>query len=394
MRTDLTARQVAALRAPGRHRVSDNLFLYLKPPRKAWVHVFVCPVSGVPHEMGLGPYGLNPLPQLKATVLRYRALEREGRCPLCERRGQQQARRAPSFGEVVDAYIRAHQASWRSAEHKRQWGDLRRQAAALWSLPVNAIDTGAVIQTLERGWQEKPATFSRVRARIEAALDFATARGWRAGDNPARWRGHLENLLPAKNKLRPVKHHAALPWSEAPAFWSRLDARSGVPTLALKLIVLTACRRGEVLTARWSEIERDGNGNGPVWTVPGEKMKSGREHRVPLSAPALAVLDALAELRQGEWLFPSSVDGRPLSPPPVIALMQQLAPNATIHGFRSSFRDWCAEATTTRTDIAEAVLAHTIRDRTVAAYQRGDLLSLRAGLMADWARYLTSGGEG
>jgi len=392
-RSELTARQVAVLKTTGRHRVADNLFLLIKPPRKSWLHMFTCPISGREHEMGLGRYGPRPVPQMKATVLRYRAIEQEGRCPLCEQKGRQTRRQIP-FGEVTEAYIRAHQAGWRSAEHKRQWNDLRRQAALLWTLPVTAIDTGAVVAVLEPHWQEKAATFSRVRARIEAVLDFATARGWRAGENPARWKGHLANLLPARGKLKPVVHHAALPWSEAPAFWCRLDARAGLPALVLKLLTLTAVRRGEALNARWDEIELNGDGNGPVWTVPGEKMKSGREHRVPLSGPALAVFESLAERRQGEWLFPGAVNGRPVSSLTVANLMRELAPGVTIHGLRSTFRDWAAEATHVRSDIAEAALAHVVRDKTVAAYQRGDLLALRSELMADWARYLTSGEGG
>jgi integrase len=386
-RTELTARQVTALEAPGRHRVADNLFLLIRPPRKSWLHLFTCPLTGREHEMGLGRYGLRPVPQLKAVVLRYRSMEQEDRCPLCERRGRQPRRSVP-FGEVADAYIRAHQASWRSAEHRRQWNDLRRQAAGLWALPIAAVDTGAVMQALERGWQDRTATFSRVRARIEAVLDFATARGWRSGENPARWRGHLDKLLPRPAKLKPVRHMAALPWSEAPTFWRELEARAGLSALVLKFLVLTAVRRGEALGARWDEIER--NGTGAVWTIPADRMKSGREHRVPLSQPALTVLEVLAKLRQGELLFPGARHGRPLAPPAVLNLMRDLRPGTTVHGMRSTFRDWAAEATHARQDIAEAALAHQIKDKTRAAYQRGDLLALRAALMRDWADYLVS----
>jgi integrase len=388
---ELSARQVVALSEPGRHRVADNLFLLLKPPRKSWVNMFTCPVTRREHEMGLGPVSLVSVPQAKAIVLRHRTLVHEGRCPLCEKRGRIRAPKAVNFREVADLYLRSRQALWRSAEHRRQWDvALATQARAIWDLPVATIDTGAVMQVLEPKWRERAATLSRVHGRIEQILDFATVRGWRSGENPARWRGHLDKLLPSPKKLKPIQHHAALPWSEAPSLWRALTDRADIPAHFLRFLLLTAVRRGEALEARWDEIDAVA----AVWTIPADRTKSGREHRVPLSAPALDVIAALAEVQRNHLLFSGVRHGRPIAATVALELFQSLQPGMTLHGLRATFRTWCAEASNCRQDIAEAALAHVIQDKTAAAYQRGDLLALRARLMADWAEYLSSGREG
>jgi integrase len=379
---ELTARGVAALVAPGRHRVARNLHLAVDDRRRSWVHLFTCPVSGRPHEMGLGPVELVSLTQAKAAVLGYRAIEHTGRCPLCERRGRVEPKRV-LLREVFDLYVKAHQASWRSASHRRQWEQLADQAAPLWNLPIAAIDTGAVMSVLQPGWQDQPVTYSRIRGRLEMLLDFARARGWRAGENPARWKGHLAQLLPKPHRLAQVVHHAALSWQDAPAFYRSLG--SDLPALAVKLLLLTAARRGEALRATWAEIDRDGG----IWTIPAGHTKANREHRVPLSGPALAVLDSLAGIRRDDLLFPGTSYGRPLA----AVSLRRCLPTAggTLHGFRACFRTWAAEAVNARQDVAEAALGHMIKDAVVAAYQRGDLFALRTELMAQWARHLTSG---
>lgn len=338
--------------------------------------------------MGIGPASLVSVPQAKAIVLRHRTLVHDGRCPLCEKRGRTKLPNPIPFKDVAEHYIRSRQALWRSAEHRRQWGiALAGHAKAIWDLPVATIDTGSVMQVLEPEWLDKAPTLSRVRGRIEQVLDFATVRGWRSGPNPAVWRGYLDKLLPSPKKLKPVQHHAALPWSEAPGLWWNLADRTDMPAMALKLLILTAVRRGEVLEARWDEIDRDQS----IWTIPAERTKSGREHRVPLSQPALDVVDTLNSVRRSDLLFPGTRHGRPVAATVVLELFQDLRPGMTLHGLRSTFRTWAAEASrNTRQDIAEAALAHMIEDKTAAAYQRGDLLSLRARLMAEWAQYLTT----
>jgi integrase len=377
---ELTAKAVAAIGVPGRHRVARNLHLMVDDRRRSWVHLFICPLSGRPHEMGLGPAELVSLAEAKAAVLGYRAIEHAGRCPLCERRGRAVPKQV-LFREVFDHYVKAHQASWRSASHRRQWDRLARQAAGLWNLPVAAIDVGAVMGVLQPHWQDQPVTYARVRGRLELLLDFARARGWREGENPARWKGHLAQLLPPPRKLALVVHHAALPWQDTPAFYRTLGA--DLPALAVKLLLLTAVRRGEALRATWAEIDREA----AVWTIPASHTKANREHRVPLSAPALAVLETLAGLRRDDLLFPGAGPGRPLG---AMSLRRHLpADGSTLHGFRASFRTWAAEAANARQDVAEAALGHVIKDAVVAAYQRGDLFALRAELMAQWARHLT-----
>jgi integrase len=349
--------------------------------------MFTCPVTHREHEMGLGPLALVSVPQAKAIVLRHRTLVHEGRCPLCEKRGRQTPRLI-SFGEVAEHYIRSRQASWRSAEHHRQWNvALRTHATALWNLPVTAIDTGAVMQVLEPRWHDRAPTLSRIRGKIEQIIDFATARGWRTGENPARWRGHLDKLLASPKKLKAVQHHAALPWEDAPRLWQELAGRIDTPAQVLKLLLLTATRRAEALEARWEEVDQAA----AIWTLPPRRTKSNREFRVPLAGPTLELIDVLAATRRGDLLFAGVRHGRPIAATVVLDLMRELRPGTTLHGLRSTFRTWAAEATNTRQDIAEAALAHVIEDKTAAAYQRGDLLSLRTKLMVDWAQYLTNG---
>jgi integrase len=385
---ELSARQVAALSDPGRHRVADNLFLLLKPPRKSWLCMFTCPLSRREHEMGLGPFSLVSVPQAKAIVLRHRTLVHEGRCPLCEKRGRTRAPKPVAFKEVAGNYVRSRQALWRSAEHRRQWDvALAMHAKAIWDLPVATIDTGAVMQVLEPEWPTKAPTLSRVRGRIEQILDFAAVRGWRSGENPARWRGHLDKLLPSPKRLKAVQHHAALPWADAPRLWQELAGRTDTPAQVLKLLLLTATRRGEALEACWEEVDLAG----AIWTIPAVRTKSNREHRVPLASPALELIDTMAAVRRNHLLFPGVRHRRPIAATVVLDLMRDLRPGMTLHGLRACFRTWSAESTNVRQDIAEAALAHVIEDKTAAAYQRGDLLTLRAGLMAEWAVYLTGG---
>jgi integrase len=251
-------------------------------------------------------------------------------------------------------------------------------------MPVTAIATGDVLRVLEPLWRTKTETAARLRGRIEQVLDYATAHGWRAGENPARWRGHLAKLLPSPKKIAKVEHHAALPWEGIGAFMVALREQEGTAARALDFTILTGARTGETIGATWAEFDIEA----AVWTIPGERMKAGREHRVPLSRPALAVLNTMAGLRCGEWVFPGGRTGRPLSNMAMVMLLRLMGyENLTVHGFRSSFRDWCSEATNYPREIAEKALAHSVGDETERAYQRGDLLEKRRDLMGAWANF-------
>ena len=233
-------------------------------------------------------------------------------------------------------------------------------------------------------WTAKPETAGRVRGRIESVLDWATARGYRQGENPARWRGHLENLLPKKSKVRRVEHHAALPYPEIAAFIAELHEQEGLAARALEFAILTAARTGEVLGATWAEIDLEGR----LWTVPAERMKAGREHRVPLSETAVAILRAMAEVRTGKHVFPGARADRPLSQMAMLMLLRRMGRDGlTVHGFRSAFSDWCAEQTAFPSEVREMALAHTVGDKVEAAYRRGDLFEKRGQLATAWGRY-------
>jgi integrase len=249
---------------------------------------------------------------------------------------------------------------------------------------VQAVEVGLVLKAIEPIWTEKPETAGRVRGRIESVLDWATARGYRRGENPARWRGHLENLLPYKAKVRRVEHHAALPYAEISAFMVALRQQEGVAARALEFAILTAARTGEVIGARWEEI----NLAEKLWTVPGERMKAGKEHRVPLSAPALAILEDLAKVREGEFVFPGARHGRPISNMAMLMTLRRMKrDDVTAHGFRSCFRDWAAERTTFPAEVAEMALAHSVGDKVEAAYRRGDLFQKRRQLAEAWGKF-------
>ncbi len=255
-------------------------------------------------------------------------------------------------------------------------------------LPVGEVGTEHVLAALEPIWRVKPETATRVRGRVESVLDYATAREWRRGENPARWRGHLANLLPARGKVAPVVHHAALPWPEIGALLPLLRAQEGIAAKALHFLILTAARSGEVLGARWGEVDLASK----VWTVPAARMKAGKEHRVPLSEPALAVLRAMVDLRLVDsaeaFVFPGAQPGRPLSIMAMTMVLRRMKrADLTVHGFRSTFRDWVGEATGTQREVAEAALAHSLADKTEAAYARGDLFAKRVRLMEQWARF-------
>jgi len=344
--------------------------------------------------MGLGTLADVSLSEAREAAQTARKLARQGIDPI-ERRRTQRAEVAAraglnTFAEVADAYIAAHEASWRNAKHRQQWRNTLDTYAMpiLGQVPVAQVDVGSVMRVLEPIWREKTETASRLRGRIESVLDYATARGWRTGDNPARWRGHMDNLLPARSKIALVEHHPALPWREIGPFMATLRDEVGVAALALQFAILTATRTGEAIGAMWSEIDM----KEATWTIPAKRMKAGRGHRVPLSDAAAAVLSEVAKLRfvtgKDGPVFPGGRAGKPLSNMALLMLLRRMKrSDLTAHGFRSTFRDWCAEATNYPREVAEAALAHTLRDKTEAAYQRGDMMEKRRRLMAEWATF-------
>jgi integrase len=337
--------------------------------------------------MGLGPAALVSVVQAKAAAMTHRLAIFQGRCPLAERRGVQASQAPITFGRCLDLYIEAHKAAWRSREHHRQWSvSIRHHAPGLMSLPVSRVDTAAVIATLQPIWHGKTSTASRLRGRIESVLDFAKARGWRNAENPARWRGHLDQMLPPPKRLRPVRHLEAIGWRQLPDLWQQLNLLGdAVPVLALRFTMLTACRRGEVLGATWDEIDLADR----IWTISATRMKGGRIHRVPLSHAAMDILQVMASLRRGKEVFPGATAGRPISGTAVLELMRGLHASATIHGLRSGFRDWCVENGIPH-EVAEMALAHRIGDATVQAYLRGDAFEPRRTVMTQWGDFLSA----
>jgi integrase len=340
--------------------------------------------------MGLGPLHTISLAEARESALMCRKQLREGHDPIEVRKAKRMAekikaaRRVPSFRECAEAYIAAHAAEWTSAKHVGEWAaTLATYAYPIFGdLAVSAIDTGLVMRVLEPHWAAKRESMSRVRGRIESVLGFATVRGYREGDNPARWRGHLSNLLARPAKKAQGEHHTALPYTALPAFMAELRAKDGMPARALEFLILTAARRDEIRLAQWAEIDPAGR----IWTVPGERMKIEREHRVPLSEAAIALLQALP--RRGPYLFPGR--GSALAENTMLHLLRvQLgrAGKATVHGFRSCFVDWATEQTNFPSEVREMALAHAVGDKVEAAYRRGDLFQKRRELAEAWAHY-------
>jgi len=295
--------------------------------------------------------------------------------------------RGKTFEDVAADYIAANEAGWKNAKHAAQWTATLKAYVypIMGKVAVRDVSTDLIVAVLQPLWTTKPETASRVRGRVESVLDFARVRGWRDGENPARWKGNLDHILPRRSKVRAVEHHAALPWREVGTFMVTLAGQKGMAALALRFAVLTAARTGEVLGARWGEIDLSSK----LWTIPATRMKGGREHRVPLSPAVMALLDELPrDDHPGALVFPSSVVTRPLSNMAMtMALRRMNRGEVTVHGFRSRFRDWVSEATGHPRELAEAALAHAVGDKVEAAYQRGDMLDKRRAMMAAWAEF-------
>ena len=392
---DVTVRKATK---PGMLADGGGLYLRIGPTGgKSWV--FRYRRAGRLHDVGLGPLHTVGLADARQKALEHRQARLNGIDPLESRRAGRaaavlDAARAISFSACAQQYIDSHKAGWRNAKHAAQWpASFDAYVYPVFgSLPVQAIDVGLVLSAIEPIWTAKPETASRVRGRIESVLDWATARGYRTGENPARWRGHLENLLPKKSKVRRVEHHAALPYAKIAEFMVGLRQQEEIAARGLEFAILTAARSGEVIGVRWNEIsvaER-------LWTVPAERMKSGREHRVPLSDAALTVIERMVAFRQGDFVFPGAKAKLPISHSAMLTLLRRISgEDLTVHGFRSAFRDWCAEATNFPSEVAEMALAHAVGDKVEAAYRRGDLFEKRRQLAEAWAKYCaTPAGQG
>lgn len=389
---ELGIKAVAAkARVHGNHPVggADGLMLQVRSEHaRSWV--LRAMVNGRRRVIGLGSYSDLSLADARRKAREMRAAIADGVDPVEQRQARRdaalQAMAVLTFDEAARRYIAAKGGEWKNPKHRDQWRNTLATYASpvLGKMRVDAIELRHVENVLVPIWAEKTETASRVRGRIESVLDWATAGGHRTGENPARWKGNLEHRLAAPNKTKRVKHHKALPVDEMHGFMVALAKREGMAARALAFAVLTAARSGEVRGATWNEIDLDA----AVWTIPGERMKAGKEHRVPLSAAAVALLEALPRMA-GDLVFPGQ-SGTPLSDMTLSAVMRRMQVDAVPHGFRSTFRDWAAERTSYPQHVAEMALAHTIGDKVEAAYRRGDLFAKRTKMMADWAGFIAT----
>ncbi|MDO9267652.1 MAG: tyrosine-type recombinase/integrase [Methylobacter sp.] len=390
----LTVKTVEHKKEPGYYADGNNLYLRVTNNlTKSWA--FIYKRNGKRTEIGLGSVDDITLDDArngkegKDGAYQLNALLKSGVDPLFEKQRQSnedKAQRAKfmTFSQCADAYINAHRAGWKNPKHIQQWQNTLSQYAfpVFGDLDVKAIDTGLVIKCLEPIWLTKNETAGRVRGRIESILDWATVHEYRNGVNPARWRGHLDKLLAKPSKVQKTEHHKALPYTEINGFIGQLHQHDGIASKCLEFTILTAARTGEAIGATWGEIDL----NAKTWTIPAVRMKAEREHRVSLSSHAITILTEMAAIRTNDYVFPSNKKG--LSNMAMLAVLKRMdISDITVHGFRSTFRDWSAESTAYPGEVVEMALAHAIKNLTEAAYRRGDLLEKRSRLMEDWARY-------
>lgn len=389
----LNARKVETLTETGRHADGGNLYLAISDNGgKRWVFLYTR--EGKRKEMGLGSASKG---QVSLATARLKAAEARqqldaGLDPLDEKRRNERPedeREIPTFGKFADQYLASHRSRFRNPKHVAQWEmTLKRYCQPIRRKPINLVDTDAVLSVLEPIWQRIPETASRLRGRLENIIDAAKAKGYYHGENPARWRGHLKTLLPQRQKLS-RGHHAALPYDDLPAFMAELRERSSLAALALELCILTATRTSEVLEATWDEFDLDK----ADWIIPKHRMKAGVAHRIPLSGRAVEILKSLPQLEHNDHVFPGNKRGRPLSSMAMAMQLQRMKRDGiTVHGFRSTFRDWAAEQTSFPHETCEHALAHRISDKAEAAYRRGDQFDKRRELMNAWAAFACSAG--
>ncbi|CAG9203785.1 Phage integrase [Burkholderia vietnamiensis] len=375
---------------PGLYADGGGLYLQITTAGvKSWLFRYMR--NGKARGMGLGPVHTIGLADARASALDCRRLLLDGIDPIDSRNAERAAHgiaegNAVTFQYCAEKYIEAHRTGWKNAKHADQWTNTLATYAypTFDSLAVSAIDTALVMKVLEPIWTTKTETASRVRGRIESVLDWATVHGYRVGENPARLKGHLDKLLPKRSRVQKVEHHPALPYADIPDFMNELRAAEGTAARALEFLILTATRTNETIGATWQEFDLDEG----VWVVPAGRMKMRKEHRVPLSARAIALVKAQQKLKRGDYVFPGARDKKPLSNMAMLQLLERMKyDDITVHGFRSTFRDWAGETTHYPREVCEAALAHGIKDKAEAAYARGDLFAKRAALMQDWDKY-------
>lgn len=382
----LCATQVAKLKARGRHADGGGLYLFIDDSgRRRWIFMYTR--AGKRTELGLGSARDMSLASARTEAAAMRTILAAGGDPKAERAKDESV---PTFGESADTFIEAMRPSWRNAKHAAQWTmTLKKYAQSIRAKPVDEIVTQDVLDVLQPLWQRTPETAERLRGRIENVLDAAKARGHRSGENPARWRGHLDQLLPKRQRLS-RGHHKALPYEALPAFMADLLDRDAVAARALEFLILTSARSGEVLGAKLDESDLEKR----VWIIPADRMKAGREHRVPLSPRAIEIVEAMQALALGPYLFPGPKSEAPLSSMAMAMLLRRMKSDVTVHGFRSTFRDWASETTGFSYEVCEMALAHTISNKAEAADRRGDLFEKRRRLMEAWAGYCASADSG
>jgi integrase len=389
----LNALAVRKLKTPGRYLDGGGLLLHVvSASRRSWIYRYI-DTNGRERWLGLGSAATVSLAEAREAAEKAQKLRGQGIDPVDHKRAAKQAAKVEaakqvSFEAATEAFVTTRASGWKQPRHAQQVrGSLARHAfPIIGAMPVGEIDANAVLRVLQPLWHAKTETASRIRSRIEAVLDFASVRGWRSGANPAIWRGNLKLVLPSKRAVRKVEHFAALDWREAPAFMAKLRQRTGMGAAALRFAIMTAARSSEVRGARWNEIDLEN----ATWTIPAARMKAAREHRVPLSPPALAILREQEKLQDGSRLvFLGQRHGTPMSDMTLSAVLKRMdRGEITVHGFRSCFRDWCAEATDHPAYVAEMALAHSAGSAVEKAYRRGDLFDKRRQLMDEWAAYL------
>lgn len=375
---------------PGRHSDGGGLYLNVSPAKtKSWLFMWSVMVTKPDgkrgqrrHEMGLGAYPAVTLSSARTKAAECRQIVAEGGNPIAERDKEDEK----TFEQAATAFMDGMDEGWKNDKHRAQWrSTLKTYCKPINPKPVSSITTEDVLSCLTPIWAKKTETATRVRGRIERVLDYCKVKGWRQGDNPALWRGHLRNALQKPSAIRKVKHHTALPYADVPDFVQRIRSAEAMSARALEFGILCAARTGEIIGAEWSEVDLDE----AVWIVPADRMKAKKEHRVPLSKRAVKMLKDLKAAGGGKgYIFPGERKGKPLSNMAMAMLLKRLKVPVTVHGFRSSFRDWCGDATSFPREIAEAALAHRVGDSTENAYRRSDALERRRKLMQAWADFV------